>query len=338
MAEKILSAAEETAVGATAKTKAQLPKKKRKWTPEAILALVLALIPLIGFVVFSGFPLIISLIALFCDVDLYQLGNFTWNGFEGFKVVFSDGYSIPTYGLNMAPYFYKACGITVWVACTQFVTLLIALVISVLLATKPKGRKIFQILYFVPYICSSVAVSLMWRWFFNGETSGVLNTMLGTSIRWLQEPKWMTWCIIVAIMWQAPGYGIVMYKAALANIDTSQYEAAALDGANAWQNFWYITLPGIAPTTFFLMISGVSAGLLTYDMAALIIPDGWTGYIGGNDSMGLTLMRLVYWYIQNEQLTPSTVSAASVISWVLFAVTASISIVLFKRREKSMEG
>lgn len=139
-------------------------------------------------------------------------------------------------------------------------------------------------------------------------------------------------------MWQAPGYGIVMYKAALANIDTSQYEAAALDGANAWQNFWYITLPGIAPTTFFLMISGVSAGLLTYDMAALIIPDGWTGYIGGNDSMGLTLMRLVYWYIQNEQLTPSTVSAASVISWVLFAVTASISIVLFKRREKSMEG
>lgn len=101
MAEKILSAAEETAVGATAKTKAQLPKKKRKWTPEAILALVLALIPLIGFVVFSGFPLIISLIALFCDVDLYQLGNFTWNGFEGFKVVFSDGYSIPTYGLNM---------------------------------------------------------------------------------------------------------------------------------------------------------------------------------------------------------------------------------------------
>lgn len=130
-----------------------------------------------------------------------------------------------------------------------------------------------------------------------------------------------------------------MYKAALANIDTSQYEAAALDGANAWQNFWYITLPGIAPTTFFLMISGVSAGLLTYDMAALIIP-GRMGRAtsGGNERMGLTLMRLVYWYIQNEQLTPSTVSAASVISWVLFAVTASISIVLFKRREKSMEG
>ena len=74
------------------------------------------------------------------------------------------------------------------------------------------------------------------------------------------------------------------------------------------------------------------------DIAALIIPDGWTGYIGGKESMGLTLMRLVYWFIQNEQLTTSVVSAASVISWVLFAVTATLSIILFRRREKSMEG
>ena len=337
--EKILSAAETTAAGAeSTQQSVQLPKKKRKWTVEAVIALILALIPLIGFVVFSGFPLVISLIALFCDVDLYQLGNFTWNSFEGFKVVFFFEYSIATYGLNMAPYFYKAIGITVWIASVQLVTLLIALAISVLLATKPKGRKIFQILYFVPYICSTVAVSLMWRWFFNAETTGVLNTILGTEIRWLEEPKYMTWCIIAAIMWQAPGYGIVMYKAALANVDNAQYEAASLDGANAWQKFWYVTLPGIAPTTFFLMLSGVSAGFLTYDIAALIIPDGWTGYIGGKESMGLTLMRLVYWFIQNEQLTSSAVSSASVISWVLFVVTATLSIILFRQREKSMEG
>ena len=148
--EKILSAAEPAAEAEHLQVQAQLPKKKRKWTAEAIVALILALIPLVGFVVFSGFPLIISLIALFCDVDLYQLGDFPWNSVEGFTVVFSDGYSVPTYGLNMAPYFYKAIGITIWVASTQLVTLLIALAISVLLATAPKGRKIFQILYFVP--------------------------------------------------------------------------------------------------------------------------------------------------------------------------------------------
>ena len=86
------------------------------------------------------------------------------------------------------------------------------------------------------------------------------------------------------------------------------------------------------------MISGVTAGLLTYDIAALMIPDGWTGVIGGNDSMGLTLMRFSYYLITHSQLTESTVSASAVVSWVLFIVTATISLILFKRREKSMEG
>ncbi len=331
----VLVSAQETAH--PVERRAHLPKQGRKWTPQAIVGLILALIPLIGFLIFSGFPLIISFIALFCDVDIYHLGGFTWNNFEGFKVVFSPEYSLPTYGLDMASYFYKSLGITFWLASVQLVTLLIALGVSVLLATRPRGQKVFYVLYFVPYICSSVAVALMWRWFFNGEPSGVLNSLLHTNIRWLEEPKTMTWTIVVAILWQAPGYGIIMYKAALANVDTAQYEAASLDGANGWHKFWYVTLPGIAPTTFFLLIAGVTAGFLTYDIAALMIPDGWTGYIGGNESMGLTLMRLSYWLITNEQLTASTVSASSVVSWVLFLLTATISWILFKRREKSME-
>lgn len=311
--------------------------RRSKWNKEAVVGLVLALLPLIGFLIFSGFPLIISFLGLFCDIDLYNIGSISWNNFEGFKVIFKPEYSIPTYGLDMAHYFYRACGITVWLATTQIITLVIALGISVLLATKVRGHKIFQILFFVPYICSTVAVTLMWGWIFSGETSGVLNSIFGTSQKWLEDPSTMTWTIMVAIIWQAPGYGIVMYKAALANIDASQYEAAALDGANAWQKFRYVTLPGVAPTTFYLLIAGISAGLLTYDVAALLIPDGWTGNIGGNESMGLTLVRLVYYFISNDQLARSTVSSAAVISWCLFIAIAIITFVLFRRREKSME-
>lgn len=313
-------------------------KGRGKWNKEAVIGLILALIPMVGFLIFNGFPFVISFLALFCDVDLYELGGFSWNNFEGFKVIFSDGYSLSSYGLNMAHYFFKACGITLWIACTQFVTLVIALVIAVLLATKVKGHKVFQILFFVPYICSTVAVSLMWRWIFSGEPSGVLNTILGTSIKWLNEPATMTWTIIIAIIWQAPGYGIVMYKSALANIDNTQYEAAALDGANAWNKFIHVTLPGIAPTTFYLLIAGISAGFLTYDIAALMIPDGFSGSIGGNENMGLTLVRLAYYLIRNDQLASSVVSAASVITWVLFVAVGSITLILFRRRDKSMEG
>jgi multiple sugar transport system permease protein len=126
----------------------------------------------------------------------------------------------------------------------------------------------------------------MWRWILDYE-GGILNSILGTNIEWLRDPNTITWCIIIATIWQAPGYGIVMYKAAFSNINDALYEAAELDGANAWQKFRNVTLPGISPTTFFLLQAGAMAGLLTYDLVTLIIPDAW-GVPGGVESMGLT--------------------------------------------------
>ena len=197
-----------------------------------------------------------------------------------------------------------------------------------------------RILFFIPYICSTVAVSLMWRWILDYE-GGILNSILGTNIEWLRDTNTITWCIIIATIWQAPGYGIVMYKAAFSNINDALYEAAELDGANAWQKFRNVTLPGISPTTFFLLQAGVMAGLLTYDLAVLIIPDAW-GSVGGVESMGLTLLRLVYYLINNSTTSDANgisymVSCACVISWLLFVVTGVISVILFNRREKSVK-
>ena len=315
-------------------------KKKKKWRTESKIAFVVALIPLLGFVIFNGFPLVISFIGLFCNVDLYDLTNIHWNNFEGFKSVFIDRHAYDLFYFDLSKYFYKSVWITIWIASTQLITLLIALFIATLLREKFAGSKLFQILFFIPYICSTVAVALMWRWIFDWE-GGILNSILGTDTKWLEDPKTMTWCIIVAIIWSAPGYGIVMYKAAFSNINSALYEAAAVDGANAWHKFRHVTLPGISPTTFFLMQAGVGAGLLTYDLAQLVIPDAW-GVPGGNESMGLTLMRLVYFLITNSTTTDANgvsymVSCACVISWLLFVVTGGLSMVMFRLREKSVE-
>lgn len=315
-------------------------RKKRRWTRTQKIALVAAIIPLIGFVIFSGFPLVISFVGMFYNVDLYDLTNIQWNNFEGFKSVFIPGHAFSLFYFDLAKYFYKAVWITLWIASTQLITLLIALVMATLLRKPMCGGKLFQVLFFVPYICSTVAVSLMWRWVFDWE-SGILNSMLGTNIEWLKDPKTMTICIIVAVIWSAPGYGIVMYKAAFSNVNQALYEAAQIDGANAWQQFKNVTLPGIAPTTFYLLMAGVSAGLLTYDLAMLVIPDVW-GSPGGVESMGLTLMRLVYFLITNSTTADASgvsymVSCACVISWLLFLVTGSLSMALFKRREKSLK-
>lgn len=304
------------------------------------LALFLALIPLLGFVVFNGLPLIISIIGLFFNVDLYDIGNIQWNHFEGFKSVFVEGHGFDLFGFDVGKYFYKSFGITMWIASTQLLTLGIALVMAVLLERKLRGTNLFRVLFFVPYICSSVSVGLMWKWVFAYE-GGILNSIFGTSIEFLQDPNWMTWCIIIAVIWQAPGYGIVMYKAAFSNVNQSLYEAASLDGAGEWAQFRHITLPSIAPTTFYLMMAGVTAGVLTYDIAALVIEDVW-GTLGGVDSMGLTLMRLVYYLITNSTTTDVNgvsymVSCASVISWILFIITGTLSMILFRMRERSME-
>lgn len=304
------------------------------------LALFLALIPLLGFVVFNGLPLIISIIGLFFNVDLYDIGNIQWNNFEGFKSVFVEGHGFDLFGFDVGKYFYKSFGITMWIASTQLLTLGIALVMAVLLERKLRGTNLFRVLFFVPYICSSVSVGLMWKWVFAYE-GGILNSIFGTNIEFLQDPNWMTWCIIIAVIWQAPGYGIVMYKAAFSNVNQSLYEAASLDGAGEWAQFRHITLPSIAPTTFYLMMAGVTAGVLTYDIAALVIEDVW-GTLGGVDSMGLTLMRLVYYLITNGTTTDANgvsymVSCASVISWILFIITGTLSMILFRMRERSME-
>lgn len=320
-----------------------LKTNKRKWRKEHYFSLFVASIPLLGFLVFNGLPLLVSFIGLFCNVDLNDLGNIQWNNFEGFKSVFVPGHANHLFGFDVAKYFYKALLITLWIASAQFVSLAISMFIATLLREKPKGAKLFQVLFFIPYICSTVAVSMMWRWILAYD-GGILNSILGVHENWLDNPDTMTWCIILATVWQAPGYGIVMYKAAFSNINADLYEAAELDGANAWHKFWNVTFPGISPTTFFLLQAGVMAGLLAYDLAVLVIPDGWGADFGGRESMGLTLLRLVYVLIQNfttydiYKTEPTTymVSCACVVSWVLFIVTGAISVILFKRREKSI--
>lgn len=315
-------------------------RSKKGWNKQSVLAFGMAVVPFIGFLIFSIFPLVISFIALFCNVNLHNLSDIQWNDFAGFKSVFVPRYAFELFGFDLAKYFYKSIWITLWIASTQIVTLLISLVISALLAQKLKGSKVFQVLFFIPYICSGVAVAMMWKWIFNAK-AGILNTIFGTNVDWLHNPQTMTWCIIVAIIWQAPGYGIAMYKSAINNVGSSLYEAASLDGANGFQKFWHVTVPSIAPTTFYLLLSGISAGLLTYDIAVLVIEDAW-GIPGGEGSMGLTMMRLVYFLMTNTDTTDSNgvsymVSCAAVVSWLLFIVTAVLSIIVFKKRQKSME-
>ena len=188
-------------------------------------------------------------------------------------------------------------------------------------------------LYFIPYICSTVAVSIMWGWVFGSGKAGVLNTILGTNIEWVQEAKYITWCVYAVIVWQAPAYGIVMLTAALRGVDSTLYEAAKIDGANAWKTYTRITLPQIAPMLLFLALAGWQSGMGTFDAVKVLAPVGWTGTAGPED-MGLT--SAYYIYIQGVNF--SHMDYASVMQWAISIITFAGSYVFLRLRKKAEEN
>ena len=226
---------EKTAVLQTEQSRSSVKppeKKKRKFRKSWIMCWIGVAIPLIGFVVFNAYPIVVSLQAMFSSMKFGKLDTMKWNNFANFKMLIGDTKLL------------SAIKVTLILAAAQFVSLGIALMIAAFLSQNVKGTRIFQTLYFVPYICSTVAVSIMWGNVF--DLNGVLNAIFGTHIQWLnnlENPSTLTWAIFTTIIWQAPGYGIVMYCSAFKAISPSLYEAAELDGANAWHKFRYITLP-----------------------------------------------------------------------------------------------
>lgn len=315
---------ERTAVLQTERSRSSVKppeKKKRKFRKSWIMCWIGVAIPLIGFVVFNAYPIVVSLQAMFSSMKFGKLDTMKWNNFANFKMLIGDTKLL------------SAIKVTLILAAAQFVSLGIALMIAAFLSQNVKGTRIFQTLYFVPYICSTVAISIMWGNVF--DLNGVLNAIFGTHIQWLnnlENPSTLTWAIFITIIWQAPGYGIVMYCSAFKAISPSLYEAAELDGANAWHKFRYITLPGISSITFFLILAGFMAGLLTFDAATVLAPMTWDNFAGPEDA-GLTIM----YYIYNTGVKNGEMGYASILSWLLFIIMVIPSVFLVKKRLVAME-
>lgn len=312
---------------------AQEERNKKRWSATQWMCFAIVLIPLIAYVIFNGFPIIISFVSMFTDMRKNNLSTMHWNNFENF-IGYTDAYGVFHNGVFNDPRFWKSWGITLWLASAQFVSLLIALLIATLLEQKIKGAKVFQVLFFIPYICSSVAVAIMWSWIF-AYKNGILNSILHTNINWLDNvdnPYTLTWAVFVTILWTAPCYGIVMYKAALRNVNPALYEAASIDGANAFHKFRYITLPGIKSVTYFLILAGITTGLTVFDQVTVLAPVQWTQVAGPSDA-GLTVM----YYIYLQGVESSEMEYAAVMSWMLFLVMFVFSFVFISLRNKAEE-
>lgn len=150
----------------------------------------------------------------------------------------------------------------------------IALVIAVLLNSKMRGRSVYRAIYFLPMVVAPAAVSMVWKWLFNTEF-GLLNHILESiglqSVSWLSDPKIAIYSLAVVGIWSVIGYNMVLFLAGLQEIPKDYYEAAQIDGANAVQSFFKITVPLISPTMFFVVVTRVISSMQIFDSIYMMI-------------------------------------------------------------------
>ena len=129
-----------------------------------------------------------------------------------------------------------------------------------------------QTIFFLPLVCAPAAVTMVWRFIFNGEY-GILNQLFGTRIGWITDPKFvMISCAIVAI-WSNIGYDAVLLLAGLQNIPKTLYEANNIDGAGPVKQFFTITLPMVSPTLFVVMIMRLMSAVKVYDLIYMMVEE-----------------------------------------------------------------
>lgn len=296
-------------------------KKKRTIKKEAVFGITVVSIPLLAYAIFHIVPLVIAIVTMFVEMKGYQLDTMAWNNFANFKEVFADGK------------FWLSLRNTLGLLIGQFLSLGIALITSTFLSQKYRGTKFFTALFFVPHICSSVAITIIWMKMFSvefGVVNDVLMSWFGESAKvgWYNEAFPFFLMIFIIMLWQAPGYGIVMFNAAFTAISTELYEAASIDGAGKVQQFRYITLPSIRPTTFFLSMAGIISGLQAFNVPMLVsdtLGNSWTG-AAGPDNAGLTTMLYVY----NTGITFNNMPKAAVMSFFLFIIIMGLTIINFR--------
>lgn len=226
-----------------------------------VLAFSFLVVPLTLLGIFTFYPIFRGIILSFTDYNIF-LGTAKWVGFKNYKELFQDKYFY--IGLtNIFKYL-------IVVPFIQFFSIVLAVVVN----QKIPGIKFFRTLFYVPVITGAVVVSITWRWIFNVD--GLLNYVLmnlkiiNEPILWLTDSRLAIYSAMFVTFWRGLGYYMVIYLAGLQNIPGEIYEAAMIDGANATQRFFKITLPLLRPTILFCSLISTMAALKVFEEIYLL--------------------------------------------------------------------
>ena len=246
-------------------------------TKAAYLFLLPALIFFVGFVIVPMF------LCLFTSFFNYTMNDFSFVGIKNYVEMFND------------PIFRKALVNTVIivVVAVPTVTIFSLWVAASIYKMNAFSRSFFRCVFYLPVVTGTVAVSVVWKWMFNKYTglfNYVLNNVgvLDENISWLGDERTALACIILILFTTSIGQPIVLYVAALGNVDTSLIEASEVDGATKLQTFWKIKWPSIMPTTLYILIITTINSFQCYALIQLLTS-------GGPNHATDTIMYYIYY-------------------------------------------
>ena len=259
--------------------------------------------------IFLFYP-IVYLLYLSFTTGSFTVTGIEWVGIRNYLRLFAD--------ID----FWQVIGNTVYfTVATVIPTIVIPLGLAVLLNRSFVLRGILRAAYFIPSITSLVAVGLAFRWLF--QTDGRVNDLLMAwgfePISWLSSTTWAMPVLILVSSWKQLGFNLVVFLAGLQIIPRSLYEAAELDGADSWAKFWYITLPGLAPTLVFAVLTTAIFTLRSFEQVYIITGGG-----------PLNSTNLLVYYIYEQAFANFEFGYAAAAATVLLAI-ASIFVYVYLR-------
>jgi multiple sugar transport system permease protein len=277
-----------------------------RWAPYVFISPFLLL-----FAVFGVFPLLFSLHLAFQSWEPTSgLDAMDFVGLDNFAFALQD------------EWFWKSLKNTLWLAVVSGAPQhLVAIPLAVFIHTSFKRLRDGVVgAYFLPYITSTVAIAIMFSSLFSKDF-GLVNAALASAfgmehVDWLGRAENIKPAIAFIVFWRYLGFNVVLYLAALQTIPRDLYEAATMDGAGRWQQFWHITLPNLKPMIFFGVTLSVIGGLQLFEEPFIL-----TGGRGGADQSGMT--SAVYLYRMAFDF--NDFGGASAMSWLLFVVVAVLT-------------
>jgi multiple sugar transport system permease protein len=264
---------------------------------------------IIGFLLFTLGPILFSFIISF----------FNWSLFS--TPIFVDTANYAKIFLSKDSQFWNYFGNTMFFLIVVPLQMAVALAMAYLLNQKVHGTLAFKVIYFVPVVVSVVSIAILWEYILDPQ-NGLLNQLLSVfgvrKIAWFADPQWTKPGISMMVAWQGAALSTIIYYAALQGVPDHLYEVATIDGAGRWKQFWKITFPLLAPSHFFLLITGF-IGTLQLFTPIYVMTHGAVGSTR-------TIIFEVYWKAYHE----FEMGYASSLSWVLFVLIFIVSGIQWK--------